>query len=157
MEVVVTTVLTCKTTQVEFQTVRQIRGVCLHVRLRFVSGQGTNGTKCVRVWNEWRRCLEIGVNITTEPKCQDQCRKLLHKHSTCRKTESGWIFVHRHNPPKSSKRLPAVDNGRGSANHRLTRNGSITAVRWYDNRAVNLMSSFVGREPLDMVKRYCNR
>ena len=45
-------------------------------------------------------------------------------------------------------------NGRGSVDHRLTRNGSITAVRWYDNLAVNLVSSFVGREPLDMVKRY---
>ena len=44
-------------------------------------------------------------------------------------------------------------NGRGSVDHHL-RNGSITAVRWYDNRAVNLVSSFVGCEPLDMVKRY---
>ena len=45
-------------------------------------------------------------------------------------------------------------NGRGSVDHHLTRNGSITAVRWYDNLAMNLVSSFVGREPLDRGKRY---
>ena len=87
--------------------VNEMRGVRVHVRLWFVSGQGTNWTNCVRVWNEWGRCPETGVNVSTKSQLQDQCRQLLHKHSTCWETQRGWISVHRHNPSKSLKRLPA--------------------------------------------------
>lgn len=34
---------------------------------------------------------------------------------------------------------------------------NIAAVRWFDNKAVNLVCSFVGAEPTDIVKRYDRR
>ena len=37
---------------------------------------------------------------------------------------------------------------------RTDMNSNIIAVKWYDNKAVNLISSFVGVNPVDTVKRY---
>uniref|UniRef100_A0A3Q3E559 PiggyBac transposable element-derived protein domain-containing protein n=1 Tax=Labrus bergylta TaxID=56723 RepID=A0A3Q3E559_9LABR len=44
-------------------------------------------------------------------------------------------------------------NGRGSMNFRVNQENNIV-VRWYDNKAVNLISSFVGTEPVGNVKRW---
>lgn len=44
--------------------------------------------------------------------------------------------------------------GRGSFDHRLDINSGVIAVSWFDNRAVNLVSSYVGVEPLHTVRRY---
>ena len=43
--------------------------------------------------------------------------------------------------------------GRGSLDFRVNQEENII-VRWYDNKAVNLLSSFVGVEPLGNVKRW---
>uniref|UniRef100_A0A8C6UI16 PiggyBac transposable element-derived protein domain-containing protein n=1 Tax=Neogobius melanostomus TaxID=47308 RepID=A0A8C6UI16_9GOBI len=43
--------------------------------------------------------------------------------------------------------------GRGSLDFRVNQEDNII-VRWYDNKAVNLLSSFVGVEPLGNVKRW---
>ncbi|XP_065820319.1 piggyBac transposable element-derived protein 3-like [Labrus bergylta] len=44
-------------------------------------------------------------------------------------------------------------NGRGSMDFRVNQENNIV-VRWYDNKAVNLISSFVGIEPAGNVKRW---
>ncbi|TWW53411.1 PiggyBac transposable element-derived protein 1 [Takifugu flavidus] len=44
-------------------------------------------------------------------------------------------------------------NGRGSMDFRVNQDNNII-VRWYDNKAVNLISSFVGIEPVGNVKRW---
>lgn len=43
--------------------------------------------------------------------------------------------------------------GRGSLDFRANQDDNII-VRWYDNKAVNLLSSCVGIEPLGNVKRW---
>ncbi|TRZ03544.1 hypothetical protein DNTS_009302, partial [Danionella cerebrum] len=43
--------------------------------------------------------------------------------------------------------------GRGSLDFRVNQEDNII-VRWYDNKAVNLLSSFVGVEPLGNVRRW---
>ena len=44
-------------------------------------------------------------------------------------------------------------NGRGSLDFRVNQDNTII-VRWYDNKAVNLLSSFIGIEPLGNVNRW---
>lgn len=44
-------------------------------------------------------------------------------------------------------------NGRGSVDFRVNHDNNII-VRWYDNKAVNLISSFVGIEPVGNVKHW---
>ncbi|MGH0123768.1 UNVERIFIED_CONTAM: hypothetical protein FKN15_076233 [Acipenser sinensis] len=43
--------------------------------------------------------------------------------------------------------------GRGSMDFRVNQDNNII-VRWFDNKAVNLLSSFVGIEPVGNVKRW---
>lgn len=43
--------------------------------------------------------------------------------------------------------------GRGSMDHRVNQNGIIIA-RWYDNKSIHLVSSYVGITPQDQVKRW---
>ena len=47
-----------------------------------------------------------------------------------------------------------LKNGRGSVDYRLERESNIVAVRWFDNRRVNLLSSYIGVEPMEEAKRY---
>ena len=44
--------------------------------------------------------------------------------------------------------------GRGSYDYRTDKNTNNIAVRWYDNKAVTLVSSYVGVEPVNSVRRY---
>ena len=44
--------------------------------------------------------------------------------------------------------------GRGSFDYRTDKSTNNIAVRWYDNKTVTLVSSFVGVEPINMVHRY---
>ena len=44
--------------------------------------------------------------------------------------------------------------GRGVMDHKVERENNIIALRWHDTRAVTLISSFAGREPIDEVKRW---
>ncbi|PIO55165.1 hypothetical protein TELCIR_23451 [Teladorsagia circumcincta] len=55
-------------------------------------------------------------------------------------------------PLKSEKELQKI--GRGSSDSLVTEDGKIVAVRWYDNKVVNMASNFVGIEPQDEVKRW---
>ena len=45
-------------------------------------------------------------------------------------------------------------NGRGTIGYRVGQNRNIIAVRWLDNRAVTLVSSFVCIDPINEVRRY---
>ena len=45
-------------------------------------------------------------------------------------------------------------NGRGSYDYRVETTHQVCGVRWYDNRAVTLASSYLGPQPLDAVKRW---
>ena len=42
-------------------------------------------------------------------------------------------------------------------NYRCDRNSGIMAVKWVDNRAVNLASNFVGVEPDGELERWCGK
>ena len=44
--------------------------------------------------------------------------------------------------------------GRGAVDYRLDTQRNIVAVRWFDNKSVNIVSSYVGVEPIDQVQRY---
>lgn len=44
--------------------------------------------------------------------------------------------------------------GRGSCDSFVTSDNKIIAVRWYDNKVVNMASNFIGIEPEDEVKRW---
>ncbi|XP_038136316.1 piggyBac transposable element-derived protein 3-like [Cyprinodon tularosa] len=44
--------------------------------------------------------------------------------------------------------------GRGSFDHRVEGTHNICAVKWYDNRAVTLVSSFTGPEPVQEIQRW---
>uniref|UniRef100_A0A3Q2TYY1 PiggyBac transposable element-derived protein domain-containing protein n=1 Tax=Fundulus heteroclitus TaxID=8078 RepID=A0A3Q2TYY1_FUNHE len=44
--------------------------------------------------------------------------------------------------------------GRGSFDHRVEGTHNICAVKWYDNRAVTLVSSSTGREPVQEIQRW---
>jgi len=44
--------------------------------------------------------------------------------------------------------------GRGSYDHRVETTHNICVVRWYDNRAVTIASSFLGPEPIGIVQRW---
>ncbi|XP_051515101.1 piggyBac transposable element-derived protein 3-like isoform X1 [Myxocyprinus asiaticus] len=45
-------------------------------------------------------------------------------------------------------------SGRGSFDFRVEGNHNICAVKWFDNRAVTLVSSFAGPEPVQKIKRW---
>ena len=47
--------------------------------------------------------------------------------------------------------------GRGNFDSRVERTHNIVAVRWFDNRAVTLVSSFTGPQPIDKVRRWDKR
>ncbi|XP_053376586.1 piggyBac transposable element-derived protein 2-like [Mercenaria mercenaria] len=53
---------------------------------------------------------------------------------------------------KSEKELK--QNGRGSVDSKVETSSNIIAVRWYDNKSVNLVSSYVGVEPVEEVRRW---
>ncbi|XP_067940667.1 piggyBac transposable element-derived protein 3-like [Watersipora subatra] len=44
--------------------------------------------------------------------------------------------------------------GRGTIDYRVDQNHKIIAVRWYDNRAVSLLSSVTGVEPTQQIRRW---
>ena len=44
--------------------------------------------------------------------------------------------------------------GRGSMNSVYEKNRNIVLVRWFDNKSVTLISSYVGLEPTSQVQRY---
>ena len=44
--------------------------------------------------------------------------------------------------------------GRGSYDHRVEENNNIVAVRWFDNKAVTLLSTHTGVQPLMTAKRW---
>ena len=43
--------------------------------------------------------------------------------------------------------------GRGSTDFKLVSDENIIIVRWFDNKPVNLISSYVAVEPIDSVRR----
>ncbi|GFN83840.1 PiggyBac transposable element-derived 4-like protein [Plakobranchus ocellatus] len=43
---------------------------------------------------------------------------------------------------------------RGATDEKVEMNSNVVAVRWYDNRKVDLISSFIGSHPMGKVKRY---
>ena len=47
--------------------------------------------------------------------------------------------------------------GRGSTDFKLLSDENIIIVRWFDNKPVNLISSYVAVEPIDSVRRYDQR
>ena len=53
---------------------------------------------------------------------------------------------------KSEKQLKK--EGRGSCDSKVELNSNVFALRWYDNRAVNIVSTYKGVEPRKMVKRW---
>ena len=46
---------------------------------------------------------------------------------------------------------------RGSSDVVTDVSSNITAVRWKDKKVVNAISTFTGKQPIEQVKRYCNR
>lgn len=56
---------------------------------------------------------------------------------------------------KSDKAMKA--EGRGSMDSLVEATHNIAAVKWFDNRAVQLVSSFAGMEPVDTVQRWDKR
>jgi len=46
------------------------------------------------------------------------------------------------------------NNGRGSHDYLTDVNSNIIFLKWFDNKPVHLISSYVGVEPIDMVKRW---
>ena len=46
---------------------------------------------------------------------------------------------------------------RGSSDVVTDVSSNITAVRWKDNKVVNAISTFTGKQPIQQVKRYCHR
>ena len=53
---------------------------------------------------------------------------------------------------KTEKELKG--NGRGSFDFRVETSTNIVAVRWFDNKAVTLLSSYIGPEPVEMARRW---
>ena len=53
---------------------------------------------------------------------------------------------------KSEKEL--IKEGRGSNDFKVMSDASIIIVRWFDKKPGNLISSFIGIEPVDSMKRY---
>lgn len=53
---------------------------------------------------------------------------------------------------KSEKDLKV--EGRGSTDYKVELNSGVIAVRWYDNRCVDLVSNYVGVDPVREVRRY---
>ena len=44
--------------------------------------------------------------------------------------------------------------GRGSCDYRTDTKNNVFAIRWYDNKSIHLVSSYKGKEPTDVVKRW---
>lgn len=55
-------------------------------------------------------------------------------------------------PLKSENELKKM--GRGSSDFSVSENNEIVAVRWYDNKCVNMASNFIGIDPEDEVRRW---
>ena len=53
---------------------------------------------------------------------------------------------------KSEKDL--IKEGRGSNDFKVMSDASIIIVQWFDKKPGNLISSFIGIEPVDSMKRY---
>ncbi|KAL4122942.1 hypothetical protein QTP88_015183 [Uroleucon formosanum] len=49
------------------------------------------------------------------------------------------------------------NNGRGSHDYLTDANSNIIFLKWFDNKPVHLISSYVGVEPMDMVKRWSGK
>ena len=47
--------------------------------------------------------------------------------------------------------------GRGSSDYRTDNNSGITVVKWIDNNVVQLISNFVGIEPMTSIERWCKK
>ena len=45
----------------------------------------------------------------------------------------------------------------GSTDFKLLSDENVIIVRWFDNKPVNLISSYVAVEPIDTVRRYDQR
>ena len=50
-----------------------------------------------------------------------------------------------------------MKNGRGAMDYHSDSNSGIMAVKWVDNSVVNLVSNFVGVEPIRKLKRWCGK
>lgn len=46
------------------------------------------------------------------------------------------------------------DSGRGSCDYLVNLDGTVIAVKWFDNRSVHLISTYSGTEPMGEIKRY---
>ncbi|XP_063902705.1 piggyBac transposable element-derived protein 3-like, partial [Zophobas morio] len=62
-------------------------------------------------------------------------------------------------PNRLGKCILKTDNelkkmGRGTSEYCVTQDNDIVAVKWYDNKAVNMASNFVAKDPLDQVRRW---
>lgn len=44
--------------------------------------------------------------------------------------------------------------GRGATDHRVEDSVGVVAIKWYDNKPVTLLSTFVGVDPTDSVRRW---
>lgn len=53
---------------------------------------------------------------------------------------------------KSDKELK--NKGRGSFDYRVEKNANIIIVKWFDNKPVHLMSTFVGHQPVQTIERW---
>ena len=47
--------------------------------------------------------------------------------------------------------------GRGSSDYRTDKNSGIIVVKWVDNNVVQLISNFVGIEPMISIERWCKK
>lgn len=112
------------------------------------------------MWNGLRCGVETRLYLTSEEKCQDFCWPLFHKRASSQETRGdGFWFVGtiranrmKNCPPMSEKDLKKM--GRGSSDYRVKRTTNILAIRWYDNKTVNLLSTLAGVEPADTARRY---
>ena len=53
---------------------------------------------------------------------------------------------------KTEKQLQEL--GHGSMHNVFDKDRNIVLVKWYDNKAVTLLGTYIGIEPVDKVKRY---
>ncbi|KAJ8259928.1 hypothetical protein GJAV_G00175100 [Gymnothorax javanicus] len=68
-----------------------------------------------------------------------------------------YVGTVRANRIKNCKLMEEKDlkkQGRGTCDYKVEADLNVAMVRWYDNRVVNLLSSFVGIEPVTMARRW---
>ena len=126
-------VLTCKTIKVGLQTVGQMLGVWLH----FDSYQGKEPTG--RSASEFGMSEDVVLKLVSTLPPNRNLKISTDKFFTgiplVEKLKTGGFLFTVTIRPNRLKGCPLLTekelkkNGRGSADHRLTRNGSITAVR----------------------------